>query len=458
MKPTFPLMQKLKIIFLTCLLGGLALLSSCRSSRNILKEETKNDLLKDSLINSGHLGISIYEPSTGNYIYNYNAEKYFTPASTTKLFTLYAGLKYLGDSISGFEYKIESDTLFVLPTGDPTYLHRDFALQPAHDFLNASKLPVVIIDPQSDLTPYGKGWAWDDAQESYMPQRSVLPSCGNILRLEWVKKTNPQKDSFAYDLAVTNTDVPDFSLTKKTDLSLTENKIERIPGTNHFTVTVNNKLKSFTQEIPFETFGMKSGAMIYQHSLYHAPTIQQKNKINRKEFTPKYSQQSDSVFKMMMWRSDNFFAEQTLLMVSNKMLGIFNDEQIIDTLLKSELKDIPQMPRWVDGSGLSRYNLFSPKDFVYIINKMQQDFGVEKLKTILPTGGKGTLKNYFISDSSFIYAKTGSLSNNFSLSGFMTTKKNKQFIFSVMLNNYQGSSKNVRKVIEKYLQGIREKN
>ena len=451
-------MQKFKTIFLNYLLGSIVLLSSCHNSRIISKEETKNDLLNDSIISSGHLGISIYEPSTGNYIYNYNADKYFIPASTTKLFTLFAGLKYLGDSISGFDYKIENDTLFVLPTGDPTYLHKDFLNQPAHDFLNASKLPVVIIDPQSDLTPYGKGWAWDDAQESYMPQRNVLPGCGNILRLEWIKKTNPQKDSFAYELAVMNTDLPEFTLTKKTDLSLAENKIERIQGTNHFTVTVNNKLKSFTQEIPFETFGMQTGAMIYQHSLYHAPTIQQKNKINRKEFTPKYSQRSDSVFKIMMWRSDNFYAEQTLLMVSNKKLGVFNDEQIIDTLLKSELKDIPQMPRWVDGSGLSRYNLFSPKDFVYIINKMQQDFGVEKLKTILPTGGTGTLKNYFISDSSFIYAKTGSLSNNFSLSGFMTTKKNKQFIFSVMLNNYQGSSKAVRKVIEEYLHEVRERN
>ena len=458
MKPTLPLMQKLKIILLKYLLGSIVLLSSCRSSRNILKEEIKNDLLKDSLINSGHLGVSIYEPSTGKYIYNYNAEKYFIPASTTKLFTLYGGLKYLGDSIKAFEYKIEKDTLFVLPTGDPTYLHKDFALQPAHDFLNASKLPVVIIDPQSDLTPYGKGWAWDDAQESYMPQRSVLPGYGNVLRLEWIKKTNPIQDSFAYDLAVMNTDLPDFTLTKKTDLSLAENKIVRIPGTNHFTVTVNNKLKSFTQEIPFETYGIQTGAMIYQHSIYHAPTIQQKNKVNIKEFTPKCSQRSDSVFKMMMWRSDNFYAEQTLLMISNKMLGVFNEEQIIDTLLKSDLKDIPQAPRWVDGSGLSRYNLFSPKDFVYIINKMQQNFGVEKLKYILTTGGAGTLKNYFISDSSFIYAKTGSLSNNFSLSGFMTTKKNKQLIFSVMLNNYQGSSKGVRKAIEKYLHEVRMRN
>ena len=33
-------------------------------------------------------------------------------------------------------------------------------------------------------------------------------------------------------------------------------------------------------------------------------------------------------------------------------------------MLENQLKDIKQQPRWVDGSGLSRYNLFSPMSFV----------------------------------------------------------------------------------------------
>ena len=40
----------------------------------------------------------------------------------------------------------------------------------------------------------------------------------------------------------------------------------------------------------------------------------------------------------MMYRSDNFFAEQSLLMVSARLLNIMNDEKIIDTLLKQILK------------------------------------------------------------------------------------------------------------------------
>ena len=74
---------------------------SCSVSKQISKQASAT-LLQDSAIRTGHIGISIYEPATGRYWYNYNAEKYFTPASNTKLFTLYAGMKYLGDSLPGF--------------------------------------------------------------------------------------------------------------------------------------------------------------------------------------------------------------------------------------------------------------------------------------------------------------------------------------------------------------------
>ena len=53
------------------------------------------------------------------------------------------------------------------------------------------------------------------------------------------------------------------------------------------------------------------------------------------------SQPLDSMLRPMMHRSDNFFAEQSLIMVSNRLLGIMNDARLIDTLLKTDLKDLP---------------------------------------------------------------------------------------------------------------------
>jgi D-alanyl-D-alanine carboxypeptidase/D-alanyl-D-alanine-endopeptidase (penicillin-binding protein 4) len=159
----------------------------------------------------------------------------------------------------------------------------------------------------------------------------------------------------------------------------------------------------------------------------------------------------------MMHRSDNFFAEQTLLMVSNERLGYMNDEKIIDTLLKTDFKDLPQKPRWVDGSGLSRYNLFTPQDFVAILNKMKNEFGMDRIKVILATGGEGTISSYYKADSGYIYGKTGTLSGVVAFSGFLYTKKGKLLIFSTLVNNHNASATEVRRAVEKFLQGIRNK-
>ena len=49
---------------------------------------------------------------------------------------------------------------------------------------------------------------------------------------------------------------------------------------------------------------------------------------------------------------------------------------------------------------------------------------MDRMKKILPTGGTGTLKNYYRTDSGYVFAKTGSLSNVLCLSGYIYTKNN----------------------------------
>jgi serine-type D-Ala-D-Ala carboxypeptidase/endopeptidase (penicillin-binding protein 4) len=171
-----------------------------------------------------------------------------------------------------------------------------------------------------------------------------------------------------------------------------------------------------------------------------------------------YSQPTDSLLKITMHRSDNFFAEQTLLMVSNALLGVMDDRKIIDTLLKTDFKLLPQKPGWADGSGLSRYDLFSPKDFVFILDKMKNEFGMDRIKTILPTGGTGTISSYYRADSGYIFVKTGTLNGVVALSGFLYTRKNKLLIFSVLVNNHRSSATSIRKAIEKFIQNVRDNN
>ncbi len=415
--------------------------SSCSINRQISRQAT-NTILKDSAIRQGHIGISIYEPATGKYWYEHDAEKYFVPASNTKLFSLYAGIKYLGDSLVGLKYVETSDTIFFEGTGDPTFLHPDFVAQPAFSFLANSRKPKVFRANSNDnFDALGSGWAWNDFESSYMAERSALPVFGNLvtfrLKNDQLKSTPA---SFAENLYMVIPADGKFSMHRQQDA-------------NKFSLSADNT-KFTSQDIPFKTGGSATALDQISDSIGGIPLLQVLPGLQNA--SKLFSQPSDSLFKPMMHRSDNFFAEQTLLMTSNTLLGYMNESALIDSLLKTDLKDLQQKPKWVDGSGLSRYNLFTPQSFVYLLNKMKNDFGWERMKNILPTGGEGTLSSYYKTEQGFIYAKTGTLSNNCALSGYLTTKKNKLLVFSVLANNYQTSATPVRRAVEKFLKGLRE--
>ena len=423
----------------------LLFLTSCSVTKQISKQ-ADTILLNDSAIRTGHIGISIYEPATNTYWYNHNATNYFIPASNTKLFTLYAGMKYLGDSLVGLRYqvhKISSETITeITPTGDPTFLLPEFSHQAVLEFLGRQK--EILINKLPYLNPLGMGWAWDDHQETYMAPRSVFPMYGNVVKIKWLNKANLSiyPEYFRKESDMTDSFDSGFNLIKKI-------------GSNHLVFTSGFEKN---KDITFES-DLLTGINLLKDTLNIANIAYTNGYLTQKDNKDKiiHSQPTDSLFKPMMHRSDNFFAEQTLLMVSNEHLGYMSDEKIIDTLLKTDLKDIPQKPRWVDGSGLSRYNLFSPQSFIYILNKSKNEFGFDRLKNILATGGTGTLSNYYRNAGGFIYAKTGTLSNNCALSGFLITKKGKLLIFSVLANNYISGATPVRRAVERFLLGIREK-
>ncbi len=450
--------------WISCLMI-VSIISSCSVSKKISRQ-ANSILLKDTAISKGHIGISIYEPATGKYWYNYNADKYFIPASNTKLFTLYAGMKYLGDSLVGARYYHFGNSLFINPSGDPTFLHPDYDYQPLLQLLNISKGSIIINAVSDRVYKYGKGWAHDDYNESYMTERSKFPIYGNNL---WISaKPMYPKNLFRDTLTDTAKNYGNYRVWVKPEYfiesisssanNLTGINIRRDILINRFHIESSSK-NNDSLNIKAIPFAVNQGST----AIEILKNILSKDIVNgigvelKAKDTILHSQAADSLFKPMMHRSDNFFAEQTLLMVSNEHLGYMSDEKIIDTLLRSDLKDIPQKPKWVDGSGLSRYNLFTPQSFVYILSKMKNEFGLDRLKNILPTGGTGTLSSYFKKDSSFIYAKTGTLSNNCALSGFLITQKGKFLVFSVLANNYQTGATPVRKAVELFLKEIREK-
>ena len=442
-------------------------LISCSVSTKISKS-AKSTVLNAAPLKTAHIGISIYDPETGKYLYNYQGDKYFVPASNTKIPTCYAAMKYLGDSLVGLRYIIDhsdNDTILrIEPAGDPTFLHSDFQNQPVFDFLSNNKHELNFSSPLVYRKYFGNGWSWNDALESYMAPRSFFPIYGNTIHFSVYNKSQITSVPSLFvnhllNTITTSDTVPlvtrSYNSNKFTFSKVyTDPSVVRLPSWHNFDIPflpVDNIIESLL----IDTLKIKKYS--YGYSALFSPVLEDSySLIKNKTLKIIHSQPTDSLLKPMMHRSDNFFAEQSLLMVSNEHLGIMNDAKIIDTLLKTDFKDLPQKPRWADGSGLSRYNLFTPQDFVAILNKMKNEFGMERVKTIFPTGGEGTISSYYKAGSGYIYAKTGTLSGVVALSGFLYTKKGKLLIFSTLVNNHQASSTEVRRAVERFIESLRE--
>jgi len=434
-------------------LAALVGLSSC-SLQKKLDTAAKKEVLNVPELQTAHIGITVFEPATNKYWYDYQGNKYFVPASNTKIFTCYVGMKYLGDSLPGIKYLETNNDLLLIPTGDPSLLHPDFKQHPVIDFLKHTTKNISISDANWKDEALGFGWAWDDYNSDYMAERSALPIYGNVIRFVQTQSQGSIDGSDRMAPATFTIPEIDWKLRFSTDTGSKRFSVERKRDENVFTVTQGTEKYKET-DIPFSTQGIQSALELLKDTVGKTVALKEWKKQNSKLRTIK-SQPTDSLFKPMMHRSDNFYAEQTLLMVSNEKLGIMSDAKIIDTLLKSDLKDLPQKPRWVDGSGLSRYNMFSPRDFVWVLNKLRNEFPWQRITTIFATGNTGTLGSYYKDDIGYIYAKTGTLTGHVALSGYLITKKGKTLIFSVLVNNHQTSAATVRKSVAAFLQNLRD--
>ena len=158
-----------------------------------------------------------------------------------------------------------------------------------------------------------------------------------------------------------------------------------------------------------------------------------------------------------MHRSDNFFAEQVVLMATDKILGTINEEKGRDTIKKLIFSKLPHHFQWADGSGLSRFNLNTPENFVATLQQMKKEFGVARIQSVFANSVTNTIGGYYKNAPGKVYAKTGTLGNQVALSGIINTNKGKELIFSVLVGNHiNTSSAGVRKAVEQYLIKIME--
>ena len=160
----------------------------------------------------------------------------------------------------------------------------------------------------------------------------------------------------------------------------------------------------------------------------------------------------------MMQHSDNFIAEQLLLTISGYLSDTMQTSLAIQKMKKKYLANISDQLQWYDGSGLSRYNLFTPKAVTTVLVDIYTMLSIDRIKRIFAAGGvSGTIANWYKNENGlpFVYAKTGTLKNVHCLSGYLLTDSGNTLIFSFMHNNFPGSSSTVKSKMDKVLRYLK---
>jgi len=417
----------MRLEYAVCSCFLLILLSSCATSLTKSTMELENK-------HQGFTGLVVMDANTGKLLEEYQGHKSFTPASNTKILSLLTAVHILDDTTFTFHYRQVVDSLIFQATGNPGLLHPEITTKDAFGFLRESKKPIYYQQANWNQEFYGEGWSWDDLNYSFSPQISAIPVYGNLAAYT--------TENFSIEI------VPEIfrdsiHLLKNSDLK----KLD-IPYTPH---TSSKPQQPYTGKVPFQTSEALSIKII--ESIIDKPIkiISTNHKLNQGV----KGVAADTLYKKMMHQSDNLIAEQLLIMSAMKLSDTMDNRIAIKYAQKTIFESLPDVYQWVDGSGLSRYNQNTPYNMALILQQLFKVKGIDWVTGIFPTAGKhGTLANLQIEEPVIVYAKSGSLKNNYSLSGYLKTRKNRLIIFSIMNSNHMLSGSEIRSAVSKVVQSI----
>lgn len=393
----------------------------------------------------GFTGLTLFDPERNEYLYTYRADHYFTPASNTKVLTFFLAINLLAEGAPGLFYRDLGDTLQIWGAGDPLLLHPDFrSSDRVFRWLREQNKPILFSTANYRDHRYGSGWSWDDYNYGFQVERAPLPLYGN--RVEFSKKSR-YAPIRAYPERFTNDLVYDPDNVRS---------LSREENLNHFYFN-RSAVQSggFSRELPF-VYSQGLAADLLAEAL-QLPVIPNAAPLPRKgRYETLTYAVPDTLYRRLLQNSDNFVAEQLLLQSSAARYGIMDAELILRFARDTLLRALPQPLQWTDGSGLSRYNQFTPRSMTEVLHQLYHLLPEDKLFGLFAVGGRsGTLRHRYGGTSQpYVFAKTGTLKNVLALSGYVHTRSGRTLVFSFMHNNFPGGGSGHKSEMEKVLYWI----
>lgn len=406
-------------------------------------------------------------------LYNLNSDRYFIPASNTKLLTTAAALLALGSDyrIRTSIYDAGEGILQVVGRGDSSLTNaqlKDLAQQLRNKGIRTIR-KLILEDNYLQGDVVNPTWEWEDIQFDYGTSVNSLILNQNAveLTLSPQKPGQPLRLSWSDAMASRQWKIENESMTSeaKTPNSVSvmavlgqpvlrirgQLPIDANPETFDMAIIdpANNFLQHFRNALTLE------GMTVQQASVDFKTNTNQKQELAAVESPPlsllvfETNQESNNLYAEVLLRTLQISAQQFPDTSPNSNSADIGLQQLKATL--TALGVDPESYIIVDGSGLSRHNLVSPKAIVQTLQLMAKTPQARVYRNSLPVAGvSGTLKNRFRNTiaQGNIQAKTGSMTGVSTLSGYLDVPGYQPLVFSIMVNQSEQSLTTLRQGID----------
>jgi D-alanyl-D-alanine carboxypeptidase/D-alanyl-D-alanine-endopeptidase (penicillin-binding protein 4) len=420
----------------------------------------------------GVWGVDIRSIDTGEHLYDLNAAKLMMPASNMKILTLAATADALGwdyrftttlETRGAVTDGVLHGDLIVRSNGDPTINSRERradavlsewtrALQAAGIFSIDGR--IVGDDQAFDDEGLGAGWAWDYLQYGYAAPVGALEFNEDLAAL--TVSAGPSAGA-----------TPMVTLAAGSGLELLNRATTGAPeseNTIDYRRHIDRAVLEVTGSIPLGTQSDTRTVAVVNPTVFFAQSLKDGLVARGIAVTGQAVDFDDIAGEMpggdlrvlattpspplsviatvLMKVSQNLYAETLLKALGGTRNGLGTAEGG-RTAVRSTL-DAWGIPRdayvMYDGSGLSRYNYVTASTLVAVLEHLYKDpRHHDAFIATLPIAGKdGTIGSRLrrTRAEGNAVAKTGSIANVRSLSGFVKTRDGEMVVFSILANDF----------------------
>lgn len=432
-----------------------------------------DSLASNPVFRNSHIGILVVNPRTADTLYSRNAGRLFMPASNMKIVTGATSLAQLG---SDYRYRTDfaaggrvvHDTLqgalIVTGRGDPTISDhmRGNAMNPLYDVADSLKAHGIHsiaggVRAGADVFPdttIGFGWSWDDLGEDYGAGVDALYFNEGFGLVIANGKPGRFADSLvslpahsypkvARSFTMRNPEVSDtFALRLDRDKNGTFVATGRLKTVSDTLVVVypdqrEAYLSALREALTSRGIAIGSsaaramlpaGGVIVDSA--HPALLFTTHSPPLREILPALEKPSQNQIAEILYKT---------LGLEKTGTGSADSGRVV---IERQLASWGAQPDGYlirDGSGLSRYGYLSPETLVRVLDKIRTDSAFHIFYDALPIAGvDGSLERRMLGTAAVgrIHAKTGSVANARSLSGYALTADNHTVIFSLLANNW----------------------